>query len=169
MAIDPTAIIRPWARLGENVTVREYTVIGTQGTIKEDGKHASSLMGVVVGDNVDINSHCAIHRGHLRDTVIGDNVIIGSQCLVGHDAQIASNVIMKPCSSIHGYAELGEDCEIGAKAVVFNRVKVGARALIGGGSVVTEDVPPNVVAYGNPCRVIRQRFGLVAKIQRGLK
>ena len=50
---------------------------------------------------------------------------------------------------------IGEDAWIGAGAIVCPGVTIGARAVIGAGSVVVADVPPDVVAAGNPCRVVR--------------
>ena len=52
---------------------------------------------------------------------------------------------------------VGEDAFIGARAFVLPGVTIGARAVIGACSVVTKDVPENVVAAGNPCQVLRER------------
>jgi putative colanic acid biosynthesis acetyltransferase WcaF len=52
---------------------------------------------------------------------------------------------------------IGEDAFIGARAFVLPGVRIGARAVVGAGSVVTKDVPGNVIAAGNPCRVLRPR------------
>jgi putative colanic acid biosynthesis acetyltransferase WcaF len=56
-----------------------------------------------------------------------------------------------------GKITIGEDAFIGARAFVMPGVTVGARAIVGAGSVVTHDVPEDVIAAGNPCRVIRSR------------
>ncbi len=52
---------------------------------------------------------------------------------------------------------IGEDAFIGARAFVMPGVEIGARSVVGACSVVTKDVPPDVFAAGNPCRVIRSR------------
>ena len=54
---------------------------------------------------------------------------------------------------------IGEDAFVGARAFVMPGVKIGARAIVGACSVVTRDVPENVVAAGNPCRVLHPRDG----------
>ena len=56
-----------------------------------------------------------------------------------------------------GKITIGEDAFVGARAFVMPGVTVGARAIIGACSVVTRDVPNDVVAAGNPCRVLRPR------------
>jgi putative colanic acid biosynthesis acetyltransferase WcaF len=52
---------------------------------------------------------------------------------------------------------IGEDAFVGARAFVMPGVTIGARAIVGACSVVTRDVPENVIAVGNPCRVLRPR------------
>lgn len=54
------------------------------------------------------------------------------------------------------FAEVGENCWIGAGALIMPGVTIGDNSVIGAGSVVTKDIPANVVAYGNPCRVARE-------------
>jgi maltose O-acetyltransferase len=51
--------------------------------------------------------------------------------------------------------EIGADVWVGGGAIILPGVRIGARAVIGAGSVVTRDVPDDVFAAGNPCRVIR--------------
>lgn len=51
--------------------------------------------------------------------------------------------------------EIGADVWVGAGALILPGVRIGARTVIGAGSVVTRDVPPDVFAAGNPCRVVR--------------
>lgn len=52
--------------------------------------------------------------------------------------------------------EIGADCWIGGGAIILPGVKIGVRTVIGAGSVVTHDVPSDVIAVGNPCRVLRK-------------
>ena len=52
---------------------------------------------------------------------------------------------------------IGEDAFVGARAFVMPGIKIGARAIVGACSVVTKDVPENVVAAGNPCRILHPR------------
>ena len=52
--------------------------------------------------------------------------------------------------------DIGSDVWIGGGAIILPGVRIGSRAVIGAGSVVTRDIPDGVFAAGNPCRVIRQ-------------
>lgn len=51
---------------------------------------------------------------------------------------------------------IGRNCWIGAGAVILPNVTIGDNTVIGAGSIVTKDIPANVVAVGNPCRVMRE-------------
>jgi maltose O-acetyltransferase len=51
--------------------------------------------------------------------------------------------------------EIGEDVWVGGGAIILPGVRIGSRAVVGAGSVVTRDIPEGVFAAGNPCRVVR--------------
>lgn len=88
-------------------------------------------------------------------------VIIGSRTLFGPNVQIytATHPIShKERASGLEYAKpitIGEDVWIGGSAVICPGVTIGHRSVIGAGSVVTKDIPADVFAAGNPCRIIR--------------
>jgi maltose O-acetyltransferase len=52
--------------------------------------------------------------------------------------------------------EIGSDVWVGGSAIICPGVRIGSRAVIGAGSVVTRDIPDGVLAVGNPCRVVRE-------------
>ncbi len=85
---------------------------------------------------------------------------------IGARATVAQEAYL--CAGTHDFASaalplqtapvcVGEDAFIGARAFVMPGVTVGARAVVGACSVVTRDVPPDVFAAGNPCKVLRPR------------
>ena len=88
--------------------------------------------------------------------VFGDNVFIGPNCgfyTAGHP------VVAEERNTFLEYANpicVGDNVWIGGNCVVLQGVTIGEGSVIGAGSVVTKDIPSNVVAFGNPCRVIRQ-------------
>lgn len=101
---------------------------------------------------------------------LGDrtNVYSLGEIEIGARATVAQEVYLSSASHdfsdpamplIVAKIDIGEDAFIGARAVVLPGVRIGARAIVGAGSVVTKDVPENVVAAGNPCRVIKSRAG----------
>ncbi len=96
-------------------------------------------------------------------TLVDDTYItIGSYTMIAPNVTIATAAHpILPELRRRGYqfnmpVTIGENCWIGAGALIMPGVKIGDNSVIGAGSVVTRDIPANVVAYGNPCRVIRE-------------
>lgn len=109
---------------------------------------------IKLGKKVFFNFNCVI-----LDVA---EVIIGSRTLFGPNVQIYTAT--HPMSYIDRAAGIefgkniyiGQDAWIGGSVVICPGIKIGDRSVIGAGSVVTRDIPSDVFAAGNPCRVIRQ-------------
>lgn len=108
---------------------------------------------IMTGENVFFNFNCVV-----LDVM---PVKIGSRTLIGPNVQIyTATHPMDYRERALGleYARpvtIGEDVWIGGSAVICPGVTIGDRSVIGAGSVVTKDIPPDVFAAGNPCKVIR--------------
>lgn len=87
---------------------------------------------------------------------VGFGVTLKRSASVGHHAILEDFVNINPGAVLSGFCTIGEGTEIGVGATVSNNVKIGKRCLIGAGSVVTRDIPDGVIAYGNPCKVVRE-------------
>ena len=84
---------------------------------------------------------------------IGFNVSINRNSSIGHHTIIEDYSTIAPGVNIGGNCRIGKFVTIGIGATVFNKVNIGNNSIIGGGSVVTKDIPENVIAYGNPCKI----------------
>ena len=102
--------------------------------------------GVFVGKRAVINS----------GAVIGECTIINTGSIVEHDCVIGAHSHISPGSVLCGQVIVGNDSHVGAGSVVRQGIEIGERSTIGIGSVVVKNVPDDVVAYGNPCRVIKR-------------
>ena len=96
-------------------------------------------------------------------TVVDDtHVYIGDYTMVGPNVIIATaGHPIVPELRAQGYqynapVRVGKNCWLGAGAILLPGVTIGDNVVIGAGSVVTKDIPSNVVAVGNPCRVLRE-------------
>jgi sugar O-acyltransferase (sialic acid O-acetyltransferase NeuD family) len=89
------------------------------------------------------------------DIAFGVSVLRGAS--IGHHTRVGEFTSISPGVQIAGQSRIGRRTTIGIGSVVFDHLSVGADCLIGGGSVVNKDLPDGVVAYGNPCRVVRER------------
>jgi sugar O-acyltransferase (sialic acid O-acetyltransferase NeuD family) len=91
---------------------------------------------------------CALAR-------IGEGAILNTGASVDHECVIGPGAHLAPGAVLAGCVEVGAQAFIGPGAVVLPHVRIGPEAIVGAGAVVVRDIPPAVVAYGSPARVIR--------------
>ncbi|MDC9826452.1 sugar O-acetyltransferase [Devosia sp. ZB163] len=123
----------------------------------EYGKH------IHIGDGVFINFECVFLDG--ADVRIGDGTAIAPRVMfltAGHPVDPVERQRHDPVTGtlngamcINKPITIGKNCWIGAGTMIVGGVTIGDGTTIGAGSVVTRDIPPGVLAAGNPCRVIR--------------
>jgi maltose O-acetyltransferase len=111
---------------------------------------------IKVGSNVEINMNCVFLDCNW--ITLGNNVLIGPNVqiyAVGHPISPKEREkdyligLTKPVT-------IGDNVWVGGGSVIVPGVTIGNNVTIGAGSVVTKDIPDNVLAYGNPCRVVRR-------------
>ncbi len=120
---------------------------------------------IEIGSNVTINRNCMLMD--CNKIVIGNNVLIAPNVHLSTPTHpIELNERLAPTKQLDGsinyerrtYAlpiTIEDGCWIGANVVIIGGVTIGTGSVIGAGSVVTKSIPPNSLAVGNPCRVIR--------------
>jgi sugar O-acyltransferase (sialic acid O-acetyltransferase NeuD family) len=88
---------------------------------------------------------------------LGEACIINTLAGVDHDCVLGDGVHIGPGATLCGAVSVGDFTLIAAGAVVLPRIRIGRNVLVGAGAVVTKDVPDDVVVYGNPARIRRDR------------
>lgn len=86
---------------------------------------------------------------------IGRHCIINTKASIDHECNIDDFVHIAPGATLSGNVEVGECSWIGIGACVKQGIKIGRNCMIGAGAVVVSDIPDDSVAYGNPCKVIK--------------
>ena len=87
---------------------------------------------------------------------IGDHVLFAPNVTVTTSGHAIDPELRKKTAQFSLPVVIGNNVWIGANSVIMPGVTIGENSVIGAGSVVTRDVPPNVVAFGSPCRVYRE-------------
>jgi len=132
-----------------------HTLLGNTGKqfLIEQPFYCDYGYNIEIGENFYANVNCVVLDG--ARVCFGDNVFVAPNCgfyTAGHplDAERRNQGLE------YAYPiTIGNDVWIGAGVSVLPGVTIGDGAVIGAGSVVTKDIPPRVLAVGNPCRVIR--------------
>lgn len=104
--------------------------------------------GVLINSKVSIAAH----------TTIGNFVSINRHVSIGHHTIIEDYCSINPGVNIAGNVTIGKGTLIGMGSNIINGVKIGSNTIIGAGSVVTRDIPDNVVAWGSPCKVVKDNI-----------
>ena len=120
---------------------------------------------IEIGNNVGMSSTCIWAKQLVR---IGNNVNIGGDCIILDNDVHPLNYLKRRNSYIERTNReeylseiptspviIDDDVWIGARCQILKGVHIGAKSIIAAGSIVTKDVPANVVAGGNPCKVIK--------------
>ncbi|MGB3534055.1 MAG: sugar O-acetyltransferase [Microcoleaceae cyanobacterium] len=133
-------ILNLWGKVGSNFTILPPFYC-------DYGCH------IFAGDNLYINSDCTILD--CNTVHIGDNVLIASKVQIYTAYHPVNPEIRLSGKELAAPIKIGDNVWIGGGAIVCPGVTIGDNVTIGAGSVVTKDIPNNVVAVGNPCRVIK--------------
>ena len=115
--------------------------------VKSDGK-------ITFGDGVGINRNVHINASAGGEIIIGNNVHIGPNVVI----RAADHDVFDILNHVPGKIIIEDNVWIAANCVVLKNVRIGSGSVIGAGSIVTHDIPENVVAVGNPCRPIKKIY-----------
>lgn len=148
-------------RMGARCIVHPFATLGgTPFSYRSDTRPLQRKpvnAGLIIGDDVEIMSHANVDLGTERDTVVGDGCRIDRFVHVAHDSILGRHCILAAGTIAGGFVELGDDVYCGINVSIKPRVKIGAGAKIGAGSVVLNDVPSGEIWVGNPARFLRAR------------
>ncbi len=132
-----------------------HALFEREGLIPLTAVHSTAF----VAASAHIGAGCHILAGArvCVDAQLGRQTIVNTQASVDHECNIGQGVHIAPGATITGCVSVGGGTMIGAGAVVLPHVTIGVNAVIGAGAVVTRDIPDNVIAYGNPARIMGTR------------
>lgn len=108
---------------------------------------------ITIGDHVFFNFNCVILD--IAPVTIGDHVLFGPGVQIYAATHPLSSVQRRAGVELGKPVTIGDDVWVGGGVIICPGVTIGPRSVIGAGSVVTKDIPEDVLAYGNPCRVVR--------------
>jgi len=128
--------------------------------VKEIGYNLINVISSnsIISNFASIGEGCYFAPGSIinADSVLGNNCIVNTGAKIDHDCLIGDNIHISPGVTLSAGVKIGNATHVGTGSSIIQYVTIGNNTLIGAGSVVTKDIPSNVIAYGNPCKIIRK-------------
>jgi len=114
---------------------------------------------VIISNNVTIGNGILAMAGVIVNagSYLGDFTNYFTRCNIEHDCYISDFSSISAGVVLGGKVRVGKYSAIALNATVFDRIIIGDNSVIGSASLVTKDVPNNVLVYGNPAKIIRNR------------
>lgn len=173
-------------RLHSHVVIDGYTTLGARNEIfpfasiglkTQDLKWRGGLTRTEIGDENTFREYVTVHSatGEGEVTRIGSRNHILAYCHIAHNVTLGNHVIMSNVATLAGHVVVEDHAVIGGLAAVHQFCRIGRMAMIGGCSKVVQDVPPFMMADGNPAvtrtinKVGLERNGVSAEAQAALK
>ena len=169
--------VGPYSIIGAQVTIAEGTSIGAHcviegrttigrdnrifqfcsiGAIPQDKKYGGEPTALEIGERNTIREFCTFNLGTAQDsavTRVGSDNWIMAYVHIAHDAQVGDQTVLANNATLACHVHVGDWVIVGGLTGVHQFVKIGAHAMIGFASAVSQDVPPFMLVDGNPLAV----------------
>ena len=190
--VGPFCTVGPDVRLGDGVTLRSHVSVDGHATVgagceiwpfasiggkTQDLKYKGGAPRLVVGENTVIREcatlNCATFDG--GETRVGSKCLIMAYCHVAHDCVVGDRVIMANNATLAGHIVVEDDVILGGLTGVHQFVRIGRMSILGGYTKAVKDVPPYMMADGDPLKVYGpnkvglERHGVSPETQQALK
>jgi len=149
--IGSTALIANGTTLGNECKIFHGAVLGT---IPQDLKFEGEDSFLEIGNNTTIREFATLNRG-TKDrwkTLVGNNCLLMAYSHIAHDCHIGNNVVIANAVNMAGHVTIEDHVGIGGMTGVHQFIRIGKHSFIGGGLRIHKDVPPYILAMGEPLR-----------------
>ena len=174
--IGPYSVIGPHVRIGAGTTVASHCVIeghttigrdnrifqfSSLGAIPQDKKYHNEPCELIIGDRNTIREFCTFNIGSPGDqgvTRVGDDNWIMAYVHLAHDCVVGNHTIFANNTQLAGHVEVGDWVILGGFTVVHQFCRIGAHAFTAMNSLLFADLPPFVMAQGQPAQARSMNF-----------
>ncbi len=184
--IGENVVLGPGCKLHSHIVIDGHTVLGRENEIfpfasiglkTQDLKWKGGVTRTQIGDHNTFREYVTIHSATSDGevTVVGSHNHILAYCHLAHNVQLGSHIIMSNVGTLAGHVAVEDHAVIGGLVAIHQFCRVGTMSMIGGCSKVVQDVPPYMLADGNPAqtrtinKVGLERRGVSDEAQASLK
>ena len=165
--IGPYSIIGPYVTIGENTWVGPHVVIdgrttigrenrifqfASVGAIPQDKKYRGEESQLIIGDYNAIREFATLHTGTAGGgmiTRIGNHNLLMNYSHVAHDCQLGDQVVLANGATLAGHVIIEDYVTVGGLVAIHQFTRIGESALLAGGAMVSQNVPPYCIATGD--------------------
>lgn len=163
--IGPSVRIAKGTRIGAHCVIEGRTTIGQDNTIfqfnsigavPQDKKYAGEPSELEIGDGNTVREFCTINLGVKAAggvTRVGNQNWIMAYCHIAHDCRVDNHTTLANNTTLGGHVHLADWVTVGGLTGIHQFVKIGAHAMVGFATAVSQDVPPFMLVDGNPMTV----------------
>lgn len=148
--IGPHVVINGPTRIGTGNKIFQFASLGDA---PQDKKYKGEPTRLEIGDRNVIRECVTVNRGTTHGdgvTRIGDDNLLMAYSHVAHDCRVGNQIVLSNVATLGGHVEIGDFAILGGLSAVHQFTKVGAYCFIANNAAVTRDVPPYVMAVGQP-------------------
>ena len=163
--VGPHAVIDGWTEIGPDNRIFQFAAVGG---IPQDLKYRGEETWLRIGSGNIIREFATLQPGTVTgigETVIGNGNMFMAYCHVAHDCIVGNRVIMANGSTLAGHVQVEDFAILGGLSAVHQFTRVGESAMLSGGAMVGQDVPPYTIAAGDRARM--RGLNLVGLRRRG--
>ena len=166
-SVGPHTVIGRWTEIGENNRIFHMASVGVA---PQDLKYKGEECWTRIGNGNLIREFATIHRGTVTgasETVIGNGNLFMAYSHVAHDCIIGNGVVMANAATLAGHVTIQDNVVIGGLVAIHQFVTVGAYAMLGGGTLVSLDIPPYMIATSDKRDMSLRGLNLIGLKRRG--
>ncbi len=148
--IGPHVVIEGHTRIGVDNRLFQFCSIGSA---PQDKKYAGEPTQLEIGDRNTFRESCTVNCGTTQDrgtTSVGNDNWIMAYVHIAHDCVLGNHIIMANSTQLAGHVHIGDWAILGGISGVHQFVRIGAHSMTAFGSMLGQDLPPYVMASGNP-------------------
>lgn len=147
--IDHHGLVRGKTSLGAGSRVWSFATVGTE---PQDLKYKGEATELICGENNMIREYANLSLGTVGGggkTVVGSDNLFMVNTHIAHDCQVGNHCILANGVSLAGHIQVDDGAVVGGHTAIHQFVRIGRLAMLAGGSIVVQDVPPFVTVHGN--------------------
>jgi UDP-3-O-[3-hydroxymyristoyl] glucosamine N-acyltransferase len=155
--IAPRVTIYDGVKIGKRCLIQAGTVLGSDGfgfAKDEKGHHHKipQIGGLIIEDDVETGSNCAIDRGSIDDTVIGRGTKLDNMVHIAHNVEVGNDSLLIAQVGVAGSTKIGKNVVLAGQAGLVGHLKIGDGAIVGAQAGVIKSIKPGQVVSGYPAR-----------------